>query len=86
MENSNHKGTEFNNVIETWDQNEKNLQNDSASGAKSETPGEVAPANELEQLIKQEAAEYDGENKENRVLSGDRATVNDDVSDNNPRL
>jgi hypothetical protein len=82
MENNTHKGTELKNVMETWDQNERNLQNSNAPGAEARKAEEVAPTNDLERLIKQEAEEYDNENKENRILSGDRATVNDDVSDN----
>jgi hypothetical protein len=82
MEN-NHKGTELNNVKETWEQNERNLQSGGGPGSPNENPvNEADPANELEKLVKQEAAEYDNENKENRILGGDRATVNDDESDN----
>ena len=81
MENNTHKGSELNNVMETWEQNERNLQNLKATGSESSIPDEVPPTTDLEKLIKQEAEEYDNENKENRVLSGDRATVNDDEID-----
>ncbi len=77
MENSTHKGTELNNVKETGDQNERNLQN-SNSGSQGNIFNEEAQASDLEQLIKQEANEYDNTNKEDRVLGGDRATLNDD--------
>ena len=33
---------------------------------------------DLQQVISEEAAEYDRDNKEDRLLSGDRASVNDD--------
>ena len=77
MENGTHKGTEFNNVQETWNQNERNLQNESAAGAGS-AADETAPKNDLEKLIKQEASEYDDANKEDRILDGERATVTDE--------
>lgn len=77
MESGEHKGTELNNVKETWDQNEKNLQND-PSGSTTPTPPEIPATTELEQIIKDEAREYDNDNKEDRTLGGERATVNDD--------
>jgi len=71
---NNHNGTELNNVKETWDQNEKERANgDNAADDK----GSQAPATELDQIIQEEASEYDNENKENRLLGGDRASVND---------
>ncbi len=82
MENSNQKGTEFTNVIETWEQNEKKRRSaGNTSGIEKNTVDEAPAGNELEQLIKQEATEYDTENKENRILSGDRATINDDANE-----
>jgi hypothetical protein len=76
-----HKGTELNNVRETWDQNERERAQDNASGGEEST-GTAAPArNDLEQIIREEAAEYDNANKEERVLGGDRATLNDEESD-----
>ena len=80
MENSNHKGSEYNNIIETWEQNEKKRENANPTGTEGNTTDEAPAGNDLEQVIKQEAREYDNVNKENRVLSGDRATINDDVS------
>lgn len=64
-----HKGTELNNVRETWEQNEKeNVNTDSSA-----TTGE-----NLERIIEEEASEYENANKEERLLDGDRASVNDD--------
>ncbi len=81
MENSTHKGTELNNVKETWDQNERNLQNTNPGSGEGNTSNEVIPEGDLDKLVKQEAAEYDNVNKEDRILSGERATVNDDEND-----
>lgn len=64
-----HKGTELNNVKETWQQNEGKTENASAPS----TTG-----NDLDQVVKEEASEYDDANKEERLLSGDRASVKDD--------
>jgi hypothetical protein len=80
MENKSHKGTELNNVQETWDQNERNLQNGNPIGSATPTE-EMTPKNELDKLIQQEASEYDNTNKEDRLLDGERATVNDDHVD-----
>lgn len=77
MANTTHKGSEFNNISETWDQNEK--RRNSGSAPANDAFDETAPAAGLEQVIKQEAAEYDTENKEDQLLSGDRATLNDNV-------
>jgi len=81
MESNNHKGTELNNVKEIWEQNERDLQ--ANNGAEQKLPEEAGPTSDLDKLIKQEASEYDNTNKEDRTLSGDRATVNDDETDNN---
>jgi hypothetical protein len=85
MKNSPHKGTEFNNVQETWNQNERNLQNGTAPGAGS-VADEPAPKTELEKLVKLEAAEYDNANKEDRILDGDRATVTDENTETSSDL
>lgn len=79
MAKSIHKGTGLNNVSETWDQNERTR--DSASNAGNENIGgsDVPAASELDRIVRNEATEYDNENKENRLLSGDRASVNDDA-------
>jgi hypothetical protein len=77
MENGIHKGTELNNVKETWDQNEKNKENENTWKTEAENT-KAEPVSELEKVIKQEADEYDSENKENQLLTGERATINDD--------
>lgn len=64
-----HRGTELNNVRETWEQNEK----ENVGTGKSSTTGE-----NLERIIEEEASEYENANKEERLLEGDRASVNDD--------
>jgi len=67
-----HKGTELNNVKETWDKNEKEQANASGSSTTDE---------DLERAIEKEASEYENANKEERLLSGERASVDDeDVS------
>lgn len=78
MENSNHKGSEYNNIIETWEQNEKKKENEPFGRIEDTSANEAPVQNDLEQLIKKEAIEYENVNKEDRVLSGDRATINDD--------
>lgn len=78
METNNHNGSEFRNVTETWDQNEKQRASGNTGGAEGSAADDAAPATELEQIIKQEASEYDNDNKEDRILGGDRATVNDE--------
>ena len=75
------KGSEFRNIIETWEQNERDLANGKTAGDDTATTNAATTGSDLDQVIKQEATEYDNENKENRVLSGDRATVNDDAAD-----
>lgn len=64
-----HKGTELNNVRETWEQNEKENVNTSRPTTTDEN---------LERIIEEEASEYDNANKEERLLDGDRASVNDE--------
>ena len=78
MENDKHKGSELNNVKETWDQNERNLENRNTAVPEPDITAESAPRNSLDELIRQEATEYDNTNKETRVLDGDRASVKDD--------
>lgn len=85
MENNKHKGTELNNISETWDQNERNREagNTPAGAGTPETT--AATGNEdLDQVIKAEASEYDRANKEDRILGGERATLNDDPDANAP--
>jgi hypothetical protein len=64
-----HKGTELNNVKETWEQNEKERVNTNAPSSSAEN---------LEQIIEKESSEYDNANKEERLLTGDRASVKDE--------
>jgi len=67
-----HKGTELNNVKETWEQNEREQTN---------TKGPVTTNENLDNKIQEEARQYDDANKEDRLLSGERASVNDDSKD-----
>jgi len=64
-----HKGTELNNVKETWNENEKKQVNTTAPSTNDE---------ELDRVIKKESSEYDSANKEERLLTGDRGSVKDE--------
>jgi hypothetical protein len=64
-----HKGTELNNVRETWERNEK----ENVHTGRPTTTDE-----NLEHIIQEEASEYDNANKEERLLDGDRASVSDE--------
>ena len=64
-----HKGSEFSNIKETWNENEKEPTN---------TNGPSTTDESLERVIKEESSDYDNANKEERLLSGDRASVNDE--------
>lgn len=71
------KGLDFNNVNETWNKNEQNRpvgNPQQTSTERSESTGRA----DLDRVIKKEAKEYDTTNKEDQLLSGDRATINDD--------
>ncbi|GAA4338063.1 hypothetical protein [Flaviaesturariibacter amylovorans] len=68
MATSRHRGTELNNVRETWEQNERE------SGM---TPVSNTGSEGLERTIQEEAAEYDRNSSEERLLGGDRASVSD---------
>ena len=63
------KGTELNNVRETWERNEKEDQN---------TGAPINTDQSLDRIIEEEAAEYDRANKDERLLDGDRASMNDE--------
>ena len=76
MANEIRKGSELSNISETWDENERKRASGDAADASS-APDTAPVGNNLEQVIKEEAAEYDTVNKEDRVLGGDRATVDD---------
>ena len=69
MSKSIHKGTELNNVRETWEQNKKE---------QTKTNNPATDNERLEKKIHEEAKEYDDANKEDRLLGGERASVNDD--------
>jgi hypothetical protein len=69
MSKSIHKGTELNNIKETWNQNERDGLNRNAPSTTNE---------DLEREIENEASEYDKANKEERLLTGDRASVDDE--------
>ena len=66
MPNNIHKGTELNNVRETWEQNEKEKVNTGVPATTDEN---------LERIVEEEASEYDRADKEERLLDGDRASV-----------
>ncbi|RYY39773.1 MAG: hypothetical protein EOO08_08865 [Chitinophagaceae bacterium] len=68
-----HKGTELNNVKETWNENERNPER----GVQPE-PARSTSADDLQQTISREAESYDRRNKEDKLLGGDRATLNDE--------
>jgi hypothetical protein len=72
-----HKGTELNNVNETWNRNEQMRERGDDAGAGNPATGTTTISNDLEQTIHKEAAEYDDANKEDRLLDGERATVKD---------
>ena len=75
MAKSIHKGTELNNVSETWDQNERDRPRSDAGNTGDDA---TTTGSGLEQVIKEEASEYDNANKDERGLGGERASVNDD--------
>lgn len=75
MEINNHPGSELNNVQETWNENEKRREEERGAGDNMQE--ETILSTPLERIIQQEANEYDNENKEERLLGGDRASVND---------
>lgn len=68
MANNIHKGTELNNVKETWEENEKKQLNRTSSESEEG----------LDKVIKEESAEYDNANKDERLLDGDRGSVKDE--------
>ncbi|ANE53168.1 hypothetical protein [Flavisolibacter tropicus] len=72
-----HKGSEFNNIKETWNQNERTGAGSNAPDQPISTPGNTG-RDDLDRVIEKEATEYDRTSKEDQLLSGDRASVNDD--------
>ena len=75
MAKSIHKGTELNNVQETWNENEKRGIDPGSSVTGAEAS---SVSDDMQQTIKDEAAAYDRANKEDRLLGGERATVDDE--------
>ena len=73
-----HKGSELNNVNETWRQNEQNRGSEAAP-QRIDTSSSIIDE-DLQNDIKAGAAEYDNANKEDRLLGGDRASVNDNTN------
>jgi hypothetical protein len=81
MNNGPHKGTELNNVKETWDENEKRAGNSSDTTGNKELGDEKENTSQpegIDDLVKAEAREYDEENSEDRLMTGERATINDE--------
>ncbi|OLY91929.1 hypothetical protein SAMN05444008_109200 [Cnuella takakiae] len=77
MAKATHRVTGLNNVSETWDRNEQRKSEENAAENDMENT-EIPAASELDRVVRDEAAEYDNDNKEDRLLGGDRATRNDD--------
>jgi hypothetical protein len=73
-----HKGSEFHNIGETWDQNERNRPEGNDPSRKDNDTSGTTISNDLDQTIKEEAEEYDRDNKEDRLMGGERASVNDE--------
>lgn len=75
MAKSTGKGTGLSNVQETWDENEKR-------GAEPVNPDSAgrpsSVSDDLQKTIEEEAAAYDNSNSEDRLLGGDRASVDDE--------
>lgn len=72
--------TGLRNVSETWDENEQKLGSENVPG--TDEPATVSK--DLQEVISEEAAEYDNANKEERVLGGDRASVDDRTGESAP--
>lgn len=70
-----HKGNELRNVSETWQQNEQARQQESGLQRIAAEP--TGLPGDLEDAIKEEAADYDNANKEERLLDGERASVSE---------
>ena len=74
MAKGSRNSTDYNNVSETWNENGAQRSENAAVDL-----GEAETVNDdLQETIKEEAAEYDKANKEDRLLDGDRATVKDE--------
>lgn len=78
MENTPKRAPGLQNVSETWDRNEEKRSLENAAGDDMENT-ELPAASELDRMVREEASEYDSDNREDRLLGGDRATRNDDA-------
>jgi hypothetical protein len=78
MENTHHKGSELKNVTDTWAENERILREENQLKEEIKIPDEAPSGDELENIVRMESNEYDHSNKEDRLLGGERATMNDD--------
>ncbi|MCU7549715.1 hypothetical protein OCK74_11355 [Chitinophagaceae bacterium LB-8] len=72
------KGSEYHNIGETWDQNERKRAGGEPPRKKDDNNTGTTISTDLDRAIKEEAAQYDHENKEDRVMGGERASVNDE--------
>jgi hypothetical protein len=79
-----HKGSELKNISETWDQNERNRRSGNIPGKEHIVTNDDTGENDLDRVVKEEAAEYDHTDKEDRLLGGERASINDDPDRNAP--
>ena len=68
-----HKGSELNNVKETWEQNERIPDR----GVQPE-PVRNTAADDIQETIQREAADYDRTSIDENLLGGERASVNDE--------
>jgi len=73
MANAIHKGTELNNVKETWEQNEKNRQHRGF-----DADDQTAIPEDLKQVVKEEAAEYDNTHNDRSTADSERASVKEE--------
>lgn len=71
------RGSELNNVNETWNRNERLRQRGEAAPGDNAPAGSSGVSDDLTRTIKREAAEYDNADKDDRLLDGDRASVSD---------
>ena len=78
MANNIHKGKELNNIKETWEQNERNRDQNRNRNSPEER-------DEITRVIQEEAAEYDNMNSDEKLLGGERATINDDDLTKEPK-
>ncbi|WP_460570655.1 hypothetical protein [Flaviaesturariibacter terrae] len=69
----NHRGSELQNVSETWQENERN-----PDRGVQPHPVRFDVADDLQDTIREEADEYDHGSKEEQLLGGDRASINDE--------